>query len=203
MKDRTIAALIAPVVKLAKRAPVLMMLEDAHWIDPTSLDLTQRMVEMTRDLPMLYVVTFRPEFVPRWLGRDHVTALSLNRLARDQALAMIDGVAEGKALPAEVLDQILAKTDGVPLFIEELTKSVLESELLREDDDGYVLASTLTPLAIPSTLHEFADGAPRPAVADQGNRADRRCDRPRILRTRCWKRSRRSRARRSTTCCAS
>jgi class 3 adenylate cyclase len=154
LKDRTIAALIAPVVKLSGRAPVLMMLEDAHWIDPTSLDLTRRMVEMTRDLPILYVVTTRPEFVPHWHGSNHVTALSLNRLARDQALAVIDGVAESKKLPAEVLDQILAKTDGVPLFIEELTKSVLESELLREDDDGYVLATTLTPLAIPSTLHD-------------------------------------------------
>src|SRR5262249_32258450 len=87
-------------------------------------------------------------------GRENVTALSLNRLARDQALAVIGGVAEGKRMPAEVLDQILAKTDGVPLFIEELTKSVLESELLREDDDGYVLTSALTPLAIPSTLHD-------------------------------------------------
>jgi len=154
MRERTITALVAPVLALAKRTPVLMMLEDAHWIDPTSLDLTSRWVEMVRHVPVLFVMTYRPEFVPRWLGRDHVTALSLNRLARDQALAMIDGVAARKTLPAEVLDQILAKTDGVPLFIEELTKSVLESEYLREEDDGYVLASALTPLAIPSTLHD-------------------------------------------------
>jgi class 3 adenylate cyclase/predicted ATPase len=154
MKERTMTALIAPVLALARRTPVLMMLEDAHWIDPTSLDLTSRWVEMVRHLPVLFVMTFRPEFVPRWLGRDHVTALSLNRLGRDQALSMIDGVAEHKKLPAAVLDQILAKTDGVPLFIEELTKSVLESELLREDNGGYVLTSALTPLAIPSTLHD-------------------------------------------------
>ena len=154
MRERTITALIAPALALARHTPVLMMLEDAHWIDPTSLDLAGRWVEMVRHLPVLFVMTFRPEFAPPWSGRDHVTALSLNRLARDQAVAMVAGVAEHKKLPDEVLDQILAKTDGVPLFIEELTKSVLESEYLREEDDGYVLTSALTPLAIPSTLHD-------------------------------------------------
>src|ERR1700761_2507361 len=133
LKERTIAALIAPVVELAKQMPLLMILEDAHWIDPSSLDLANRMVEMARHMPVLWVMTFRPEFSPPWFARDHVTSLSLNRLARDQSLTMIDGVAEGKRLPDEVLDQILAKTDGVPLFVEELTKSVLESELLREE----------------------------------------------------------------------
>ncbi len=154
LKERTIAALIAPVVELARQTPVLMLLEDAHWIDPSSLDLTNRMVETARHMPLLYVMTFRPEFSPPWFARDHVTSLSLNRLARDQSLAMIDGVVEGKQLPDEVLDQILAKTDGVPLFVEELTKSVLESELLREDSGAYVLATALTPLAIPSTLQD-------------------------------------------------
>ena len=154
LKERTIAALIAPAIELAKQTPLLMILEDAHWIDPSSLDLAGRMVEMARHMPVLWVMTFRPEFSPPWLARDHVTALSLNRLARDQSLKMIDGVAEGKRLPAEVLDHILAKTDGVPLFVEELTKSVLESELLREESGTYVLASALTPLAIPSTLQD-------------------------------------------------
>ena len=99
-------------------------------------------------------MTFRPEFSPPWAGQEHVTALPLNRLGRGQAVTMIDGVANGKKLPAEVQEQILSKTDGVPLFVEELTKSVLESELLREEGDAYVLASALTPLAIPSTLHD-------------------------------------------------
>jgi class 3 adenylate cyclase/predicted ATPase len=154
LKERTIAALIAPPVELAKQIPLLMILEDAHWIDPSSLDLANRMVDMARHMPVLWVMTFRPEFSPPWLAREHVTALSLNRLARDQSLTMIDGVAEGKQLPAVVLDQILAKTDGVPLFVEELTKSVLESELVREQGGAYVLASALTPLAIPSTLQD-------------------------------------------------
>jgi class 3 adenylate cyclase/predicted ATPase len=154
LKERTIAALIAPVTALAKAMPLLMVLEDAHWIDPTSLDLACRMVEMARSMPVLWVMTFRPEFVPPWAGRDHVTAISLSRLERDQSAAMVDLIAEGKTLPSEVLGQILAKTDGVPLFIEELTKSVLESELLREEGDAYVLASALTPLAIPSTLQD-------------------------------------------------
>ena len=99
-------------------------------------------------------MTFRPEFSPPWAGQEHVTTLPLNRLSRGQAVTMIDGVANGKKLPAEVQDQILSKTDGVPLFVEELTKSVLESELLREEGDAYVLATALTPLAIPSTLHD-------------------------------------------------
>jgi len=154
LKERTIAALIAPITALAKLTPVLMVLEDAHWIDPTSLDLAGRVVELMRDMPVLWVMTFRPEFSPPWAGRGHVTTMHLNRLERTQSAAMVDLVAEGKTLPAEVLGQILAKTDGVPLFIEELTKSVLESELLREESDAYVLTSALTPLAIPSTLQD-------------------------------------------------
>jgi class 3 adenylate cyclase len=154
LRERTLTSMIAMTIGIAKQAPILMFLEDAHWIDPTTLDLTNRVVEQVRHLPMLLVITFRPEFSPPWTGRPHATSLSVNRLSRDQALAVVDGVAAGKKLPEAILDQIVAKTDGVPLFMEELTKSVLESELLREDDDGYVLASTLAPLAIPSTLHD-------------------------------------------------
>jgi class 3 adenylate cyclase len=154
LKERMMAALLAPVTAVAKQMPLLMVLEDAHWIDPTSLDLTSRMADMVRHMPVLWVMTFRPEFSPPWAGQPHVTALPLNRLERGQAVTMIDGVANGKKLPLEVRDQILSKTDGVPLFVEELTKSVLESELLREEGDAYVLASALTPLAIPSTLHD-------------------------------------------------
>jgi class 3 adenylate cyclase/predicted ATPase len=154
LKEQTIAALTALFVGLTKEAPVLAFFEDAHWVDPTSFDLLSRMVERVQNLRVLIVVTFRPEFMAPWIGRAHVTALSLNRFGRNHAVAMIDRIASGKALPAEVLDQIVAKTDGVPLFVEELTKSVLESGLLREEPTAYVLAATLTPLAIPSTLHD-------------------------------------------------
>jgi class 3 adenylate cyclase/predicted ATPase len=154
MKERTIAALTALLVGLTQEAPLLALFEDAHWVDPTSFDLLNRIVERVQNLRVLIVVTFRPEFMAPWVGRAHVTALSLNRFGRNHAVAMIDRIASGKALPADVLDQIVAKTDGVPLFVEELTKSVLESGLLREEHAAYVLAATLTPLAIPSTLHD-------------------------------------------------
>ncbi|MFZ0207676.1 MAG: adenylate cyclase, partial [Roseiarcus sp.] len=130
------------------------LLEDAHWIDPTSLDMFGRLVDRLRGLRALLVVTFRSEFVAPWLSRAHVTALSLNRFGRRQAVTMIDRITGGKALPSEVLDEIVAKTDGVPLFVEELTKTVIESGLIREESGAYVLAAALTPLAIPSTLQD-------------------------------------------------
>ena len=154
LRERTIDAMIAMTVGTAKQIPLLMIVEDAHWIDPTSLDLTSRMVEQMDDLPILMVTTFRPEFTPPWAARGNAAGVPLNRLEREQAVTMIERMTAGKKLPAEVRDQIVAKTDGVPLFMEELTKSVLESGLLREENGDYVLASALTPLAIPSTLHD-------------------------------------------------
>jgi class 3 adenylate cyclase len=153
-KERTITALIDLFAGLTKDAPVLVLLEDAHWIDPTSLDLFGRLVDRLSEFRALLVITFRPEFVAPWQGRAHVTSLSLNRLGHRQALAMIERVTGGKALPTEVTEQIVAKTDGVPLFVEELTKTILESGLLREESGAYALASALTPLAIPSTLQD-------------------------------------------------
>jgi predicted ATPase/class 3 adenylate cyclase len=153
-KERTIAALIALFAGLTKDAPVLALLEDAHWIDPTSLDVFSRLIDRLPGLRALLVVTFRPEFAAPWVGRAHVASLQFNRFGRRQAQAMVAGVAGGKALPVEVLDEIVAKTDGVPLFVEELTKTVLESGLLREQNGGYVLDRALTPLAIPSTLQD-------------------------------------------------
>ena len=153
-KERTIAALIALFEGLTRGAPVLALLEDAHWIDPTSLDVFGRLVDRLPNLRALLVVTYRPEFAAPWEGRAHVTSQMLSRFGRRHVLAMVDRVAGGKALPAEVLDEIIAKTDGVPLFVEELTKAVLESGLLREENGAYVLASALTPLAIPSTLQD-------------------------------------------------
>lgn len=153
-KERSIAALIALFDGLTRKTPVLALLEDAHWIDPTSLDVFARLVDQLNNLRALLVVTFRPEFTAPWAGRGHVASLQLTRFGRRQALAMIDGVAAGKALPREVTEQIIAKTDGVPLFTEELTKTVLESGVLRAENGAYVLRSALTPLAIPSTLQD-------------------------------------------------
>jgi class 3 adenylate cyclase/tetratricopeptide (TPR) repeat protein len=153
-KERLIGALLALFEGLTRQAPVLALLEDAHWIDPSSLELFNRLVDRMPELRAFLIVTFRPEFVPPWVGQAHVQSLALSRFGRRHAIAMIDRVAGGKALPAEVLEQIVAKTDGVPLFVEELTKTVLESGLLREDNGSYVLASVLAPLTIPSTLQD-------------------------------------------------
>ena len=117
--------LIEQLVVLARTTPVLELYEDAHWIDPTTLELLDLLVERVRALPALVVITYRPEFSPPWSGQAHVTYLPLNRLGRRQGAAMVERVTGGKTLPPEVVEQIVARTDGVPLFVEELTKTVL------------------------------------------------------------------------------
>ena len=153
-KERTLEALIRQLEGLARRQPVVMVFEDAHWIDPTSHELLQLTVERASSLPVLLVVTFRPEFQPPWTGQPHVTKLTLNRLDRGDRTVLVEQICGGKALPDEVVAQIADRTDGVPLFIEELTKSVLESGLLREEADRYVLDGALPPFAIPTSLHD-------------------------------------------------
>jgi class 3 adenylate cyclase len=152
-KERTLAVLLDHTKRLATQQPVLMLFEDLHWIDPTSLELFSLAMEQIRDQRILLLATARPEFRLPWPGHRHISTLSLNRLGRSEGEALIAGVTKGKPLPPEVLDQIIARTDGVPLFIEELTKTVLESGLLHEADGRYELAGPLPPLAIPSTLH--------------------------------------------------
>jgi class 3 adenylate cyclase/predicted ATPase len=152
-KERTLESLIRQIERLARPQPVVMVFEDAHWIDPTSRELLDLTVERVRSLPVLLIVTFRPEFQPPWTGQPQVTMLTLNRLDRRDSTALVERIAGGKALPKEVIDQIADRTDGVPLFVEELTKSVLESGLLREEADRYVLDRALPSLAIPTTLH--------------------------------------------------
>jgi predicted ATPase len=147
-------AFLAQLEGLAAHGPVLVVLEDVHWLDPTSRELFDQMVERLQRLPVLLVATFRPELPPPWIGFPHVTLLTLNRLAQAQARSLVERVTAGKALPPEVLEQILARTDGVPLFTEELTKLVLESGWLRDAGDRYVLDGPLPPLAIPATLHD-------------------------------------------------
>jgi class 3 adenylate cyclase/predicted ATPase len=153
-KLRTFEALLGQAVGLAERRPVLMVLEDAHWIDPTTAELFGLVIDRIRHLPALLLITFRPEFTPPWTGHTHVTSLALSRLGQRQGAQMVERLTGNKPLPAEVLKQILLKTEGVPLFVEELTKTVLESGLLTDAGDRYELAGPLPPLAIPTTLHD-------------------------------------------------
>ena len=151
-REMTLTALLDQLDGVAAQSPVLIVFEDVHWIDPTSLDLLDRTVARVADLPVLLVVTVRPELQPTWVGQPHVTMLPLSRLGRRDSAGIIGGVTKDKALPDAVVEQVLAHTDGVPLFIEELTSTLLESGLLRETPDRYVLDGPLPPLAIPTTL---------------------------------------------------
>jgi predicted ATPase len=130
-----------------------MVLEDAHWLDPTTLELFELVTERIQRLPALLVVTSRPEFEPAWTQHGHATTLTLDRLGDGQAAAIIEQTA-GRALPSEVASAIVTRTDGVPLFVEELTKAVLESGLLSDAGDRLELSGPLPPLAIPATLHD-------------------------------------------------
>src|SRR4051812_15299698 len=145
-------ALLMQLECLAAQRPVLMIAEDVHWMDPTSLELLALVVERAAALRLLLLVTARPEFAPPWPNHAHVSTLQLTRLGRKDGAALIGRVACGKPLPPEVVSEILARTDGVPLFIEELTKTVLESGLLRKRRDDFVLDHPLPSLAIPATL---------------------------------------------------
>jgi predicted ATPase len=129
LKERIIEVLTEQTAGLAEQKPVLMIFEDAHWADPASLELLSEVIDRIRMLRVLLVVTFRPEFESPWGSYDHVTLLSLNRLSRRHGARIVELVTGGKSLPDEVLDQIITKTDGVPLFVEELTKTVLEAEV--------------------------------------------------------------------------
>jgi predicted ATPase len=152
-KEETLTAVLAQLEGVAARLPVLMIFEDAHWIDPTSLELLERMIDRIEGLPVLLIVTARPEFAPPWTGRPHVTVHPLNRLTRREGVAVIERLVGGRSLPKDIVDQIVARTDGVPLFIEELTKAILESDVLRSERDSYVLTGSLPRLSIPTTLH--------------------------------------------------
>jgi class 3 adenylate cyclase/tetratricopeptide (TPR) repeat protein len=153
-KELTITALLDQLLGLAKGHPVLAIFEDVHWADPTTLELLGQIIDRIENARVLLLVTFRPEFTPPWKSRSHVTTYSLTRLGRRQSAALITKMTGGKELPPEVLDQIIAKTDGVPLFVEELTKTVLEAGFIREEGGRYILVGVLPPLAIPSTLQD-------------------------------------------------
>ena len=150
-KDLTIAALIRQVLGLARTLPVVVELADAHWADSSTLELFSRLIASIRTARVFVLISFRPEFFPQWLDEPHVTMLRLDRLGREQAKAIIVDVAGHKALPPELHAQIINRTDGVPLFIEELTKSVLESSLLQDTSGRHITVGS-PPLPIPTTL---------------------------------------------------
>ena len=152
-KEKTLYALLAQIEGLTARQPVLMTYEDVHWSDPTTRDSLDLLVDRVATLHVLVIITFRPEFAPPWVGRSHVTLLSLSRLPRRKRAEMIAYVTGGKALPKEIADQIVDRTDGVPLFIEELTKTVVESGIVTEAGDHYTVTGSVAPLAIPTSLH--------------------------------------------------
>jgi class 3 adenylate cyclase/predicted ATPase len=151
-KDDSVSALVNHFVGLARKQPAVMIFEDAHWIDPTSREVLDLLVDRVQDTSVLMVITCRPEFQPGWSAHSHITTLTLNRLSRQLRAVLIERVAGAKALAEEVVEEIIVKTDGVPLFMEELTKAVLESNLLSEKDGRYVFSRQLHQLAIPATL---------------------------------------------------
>ena len=153
-KQQTLHALLTIFLRIAAQQPLLFVMEDLHWVDPTTLELLTLLVDQGPTARILALCTFRPDFSPPWTGRAHLTQVTVHRLPRRQAVEVIRQVAHGKALPPEVVAQIVAKTDGVPLFVEELTKMVLESGLLQEREERYELTGPLPPLAIPATLHD-------------------------------------------------
>ncbi|WP_024514375.1 adenylate/guanylate cyclase domain-containing protein [Bradyrhizobium sp. Tv2a-2] len=151
-RQKTLEALVSQLEALTRQNPVLMIFEDAHWIDPTSLEAIGRAVDRIVNFPLLLIVTFRPEFDPPWIGQPRVTALTINRLTQPDVNAMIDGVVGDKLIPASIRRDIVERTDGVPLFIEEMTKAVLEAEGEREA--RRIAAAVPSPTqAVPASLH--------------------------------------------------
>jgi len=153
-KQQTLQALLMTLLRIAAQQPVLFVMEDLHWVDPSTLEFLSLLVDQGPTARILALFTFRPDFSPPWTGRSHLTQVTLPRLPRRQAAEMAVRVARSKTLPAEVMEQVVARTDGVPLFVEELTKMVLESGLLQEQEERYELTGPLPPLVIPTTLHD-------------------------------------------------
>ncbi len=151
-KDRTLNSLIKQFHALTDRDPVLLIGEDSHWADPTSRELIQMVVEAAANRRVMAIFAGRPEFQPAWTDRAHVTTLTLNRFDQTDSAALIEGIAQGKALPPRVAADIVARSDGVPLFIEEMTKAVLESGRLVERDTHYELVGRAVSIDIPDTL---------------------------------------------------
>ena len=164
-RDATLDAIVAWLIEMAERTPVLMAWEDLHWADPTTLETLGMLIEQAPTAAMLVVATYRPELTPPWPQRSHMTPITLNRLERPEVETMVGHLAGGRPLPGEVVDHIVAKADGVPLYVEELTKAILGSGVLEARGDAYVLTGALAQLHIPETLQDLLmarlDRAPR------------------------------------------
>ena len=164
-RDATLDAIIAWLIEVAERAPVLTAWEDLHWADPTTLETLGMLIEQAPTAAMLVVATYRPELTPPWPQRSHMIPITLNRLERPEVETMVGHLSGGRSLPAEVIDHIVAKADGVPLYVEELTKAIPGSGVLEARADIYVLTGALTQLHIPETLQDSLmarlDRAPR------------------------------------------
>jgi class 3 adenylate cyclase/tetratricopeptide (TPR) repeat protein len=151
-RQKTLEALAARLEAVSQSKPVLMIFEDVHWIDPTSLEALHRSIDQIKALPGLLIVTFRPEFVAPWIGQSQVTSIILNRLDERDAAAIVANLAANKALPSDVLAEIVQRTDGIPLFVEEMTKAVLEAES-ESDARKTVAAVPSSSMAVPASLH--------------------------------------------------
>jgi class 3 adenylate cyclase/DNA polymerase III delta prime subunit len=154
LKQKTYEAALSWLLALTRHAPVLLTVEDLHWVDPSTLELLSLLIDRERDAPLLALFTARPEFSPPWPAGADLTLLHVGRLGREQVRDFVSRMTGGRPLPEEIIEQIIARTDGVPLFVEELTRMVLESGLVEERDGGFVLTGPLPPLAIPSTLSD-------------------------------------------------
>ena len=186
-RERTLEALTAQLAGLAGQQLVLMIFEDVHWIDPTSLEALNRAVDRIKTLPVLLIITFRPEFNAPWAGQSHMTSVTLNRLGAREAVAIIARLVGNKELPADVMAEIVERTDGIPLFVEEMTKATLEAESEGEGA-AHGCGSSVPGPGGPGKLARLADGAARPARPRKGGGADRRGHRAGVFRTRCWRR---------------
>ena len=153
-REQTLDALAGWLLDEAEQTPVLNIWEDLHWADPTTLELLGLYIDQSPTVSMLNVMTYRPEFVLPWSMHSHMTPITLNRLERPEVEALIGYQAKGKQVPSEVVEQIVAKADGVPLYVEELTKTILDSEFLNEEEGRFTLAGELSDLAIPTTLQD-------------------------------------------------
>jgi class 3 adenylate cyclase/predicted ATPase len=153
-REATLDAIAGWLLEMAEQNPVLNVFEDLHWADPTTLELLQIYLEQSPTVSMMNVLTYRPDFVPPWSMHSHMIPITLNRMERPEVEALIENQASGKKVPPEVLEHIVEKSDGVPLYVEELTKTILDSEFLREEAGRYALAGKLSDISIPATLQD-------------------------------------------------
>jgi predicted ATPase len=180
LRKRTIDAMMRRLEPMAREQPVLAIFEDTHWIDPTSLDVLGRMIDRIRELPVLLIVTFRPEFQPPWTGQPHVTVLALNRLGPRATADLVQRIIGNKALPQDVVKEIVMRTDGVPLFVEELTNAAIEAGTSEAARRGSCAGHSFLCAGNTSHIVRVTHGATRPAWIGKGRGANGGSNRKRI-----------------------